>query len=49
MFGLIAGLSSCAALVGGIILSLSKQWLSMYGKDESFVKKAEPHGQVICN
>ena len=42
-FGLIAGLSSCAALVGGIILSLSKQWLSLYGNDESFVKKTEPH------
>ena len=25
-FGLIAGISSCAALVGGIILSMSKQW-----------------------
>jgi len=26
VFGLIAGISSCAALVGGIILSMSKQW-----------------------
>lgn len=26
LFGLIAGFSSCAALVGGIILSMSKQW-----------------------
>lgn len=43
LFGLLAGLSSCAALVGGIILSLSKQWLSMYSKDDSSVKKAEPH------
>ncbi|MBM6691390.1 hypothetical protein H9X75_10165, partial [Fusobacterium mortiferum] len=29
-FGLLAGLSSCAALVGGIVLSMSKQWLLMY-------------------
>ena len=26
LFGLLAGFSSCAALVGGIILSVSKQW-----------------------
>lgn len=26
VFGLIAGVSSCAALVGGLLLSLSKQW-----------------------
>jgi len=26
VFGLLAGISSCAALVGGIILSMSKQW-----------------------
>ena len=26
VFGIIAGISSCAALVGGIILSMSKQW-----------------------
>jgi sulfite exporter TauE/SafE/copper chaperone CopZ len=26
LFGLLAGISTCAALVGGIILSLSKQW-----------------------
>ena len=26
IFGLLAGLSSCAALVGGIVLSMSKQW-----------------------
>ncbi len=29
-FGLLAGLSSCAALVGGIILSMSKQWSRLY-------------------
>lgn len=34
LFGLIAGVSSCAALVGGLVLSMSKQWLST---------KSEPH------
>lgn len=43
LFGLLAGLSSCAALVGGIILSLSKQWLSQYGQRDSFLRKSEPH------
>jgi len=43
LFGLLAGLSSCAALVGGIILSLSKQWLSIYHKNDSVLKKSEPH------
>jgi sulfite exporter TauE/SafE/copper chaperone CopZ len=31
IFGLVAGLSSCAALVGGLLLSLSKQWNNLYG------------------
>jgi len=43
LFGLLAGLSSCAALVGGIILSLNKQWLSLYNDNDSTFKKAEPH------
>lgn len=43
LFGLLAGISSCAALVGGIILSLSKQWLSKYNDNDSTLKKAEPH------
>ena len=30
-FGLIAGFSSCAALVGGLLLSLSKKWNDVYG------------------
>jgi sulfite exporter TauE/SafE/copper chaperone CopZ len=42
-FGIIAGLSSCAALVGGIVLSMSKQWLQMYNKEQSTAKKLEPH------
>lgn len=52
LFGLLAGVSSCAALVGGIVLSMSKQWMSRYCDDDSFEKKAEPHilfniGRVI--
>jgi len=42
-FGLLAGLSSCAALVGGIVLSMSKQWSDMHGVDDSILKKSEPH------
>ena len=30
IFGLLAGLSSCAALVGGLLLSLSGQWNALY-------------------
>lgn len=30
LFGLVASLSSCAALVGGILLSLSGQWHALY-------------------
>lgn len=43
LFGLLAGVSSCAALVGGIVLSMSKQWMSQYCDDDSLTKKAEPH------
>ncbi|MFH1036548.1 MAG: sulfite exporter TauE/SafE family protein [Patescibacteria group bacterium] len=43
-FGLVAGLSSCAALVGGLILSMSKQWDDLYSKGEhSFSRKMQPH------
>src|SRR5690606_9353563 len=31
VLGVIASLSTCAALVGGLLLSLSKQWNSLYG------------------
>jgi sulfite exporter TauE/SafE len=43
VFGIIAGISSCAALVGGIILSISKQWGELYLDDDSFWKKIQPH------
>ena len=39
-FGLLAGFSSCAALVGGLILSMSKQWSEVYNEGE---KSAIPH------
>jgi sulfite exporter TauE/SafE len=42
-FGLLAGLSSCAALVGGIVLSLSKQWKEMYSKEHGTYQKLQPH------
>ena len=51
-FGLLAGVSSCAALVGGIILSMSKQWNSLYLPEQPTSKKLQPHimfnaGRVI--
>jgi uncharacterized protein len=51
-FGLLAGVSSCAALVGGIVLSMSKQWQNLYSEDQSTSKKLQPHimfntGRVI--
>ncbi|MCX6722895.1 MAG: sulfite exporter TauE/SafE family protein [Candidatus Staskawiczbacteria bacterium] len=42
-FGILAGLSSCAALVGGIVLSMSKQWNSLYTENASTSKKLQPH------
>lgn len=42
-FGLLAGLSSCAALVGGIVLSMSKQWQVLYVREQSSTKKLQPH------
>jgi uncharacterized protein len=43
VFGVLAGLSSCAALVGGMVLSLARQWLAAYPANASFAQKAEPH------
>jgi sulfite exporter TauE/SafE/copper chaperone CopZ len=42
-FGILAGLSSCAALVGGIVLSMSKQWQELYATEKSTYKKFQPH------
>ncbi|MFA4891604.1 MAG: sulfite exporter TauE/SafE family protein [Candidatus Gracilibacteria bacterium] len=41
--GLIAGISSCAALVGGIILSMSKQWSELYSSGDSMWQRIQPH------
>ncbi|MBU1130424.1 sulfite exporter TauE/SafE family protein, partial [Patescibacteria group bacterium] len=43
MFGLMAGISSCATLVGGIILSMSKQWSQLYSDTDPFWEKIQPH------
>lgn len=40
--GIVAGISSCAALVGGMLLSMSKQWNDMY-IGESQGQRAIPH------
>lgn len=44
LFGLIAGLSTCAALVGSLVLALSTQWRSSDGTSpSSFGEKIRPH------
>jgi len=42
-FGVLAGVSSCAALIGGIVLSMSKQWLGLYSNKDSVYRKLQPH------
>lgn len=41
--GLVAGFSTCAALVGGVILSMSRQWSANYSQRDSIVQQATPH------
>jgi len=41
--GLIAGVSSCAALVGGLLLSMAKQWSEIYSKSSSTSVKLQPY------
>jgi len=43
VLGILAGLSTCAALVGGIILSMSKQWSELYSVGDSTGRKLQPH------
>jgi uncharacterized protein len=43
IFGLLASVSSCAALVGGIILSMSKQWTPPAGAEHNTWSKLSPH------
>lgn len=41
--GVLAGVSSCAALVGGIVLSMSKQWQGLYSRGQGAFEKFQPH------
>lgn len=43
LFGLLAGVSSCAALVGGMVLSMSKQWGELYSSERTIYRKLQPH------
>lgn len=43
IFGIVAGVSSCVALVGGLILSMSKQWIELYAENDSTWKKLQPN------
>ena len=43
LFGILAGLSTCAALVGGLVLSMSKQWNEVYADKNTAIQKATPH------
>ncbi|MCA9392066.1 sulfite exporter TauE/SafE family protein [candidate division WWE3 bacterium] len=43
LFGLVAGASTCAALVGGVLLSLSKSWNKIYASQGSRLSAAVPH------
>jgi len=51
--GIIAGISSCAALVGGLVLSMSKQWSGIYADKKSTFQRIQPHimfnaGRILC-
>jgi sulfite exporter TauE/SafE/copper chaperone CopZ len=53
IFGVIAGLSTCSALVGGLVLSMSKQWAQLHGNQETFLNTLQPHllfngGRIIA-
>jgi sulfite exporter TauE/SafE/copper chaperone CopZ len=41
LLGLVAGVSSCAALVGGLLMSMTKQWHEIYIDDDK--QKVMPH------
>lgn len=42
-FGLVAGFSTCAALTGGIVLSMSRQWNALYGQEATTTQRLQPH------
>lgn len=43
VLGVVAGLSSCAALIGGLLLSMTKQWNELYIDADTKMEKAQPH------
>ena len=43
VLGIVAGVSSCAALIGGLLLSMTKQWNELYIDKESKLEKSQPH------
>lgn len=43
VLGVVAGLSSCAALVGGLLLVMTKQWNDLYITDKTNKLKFQPH------
>ena len=43
LLGVVAGLSSCAALIGGLLLSMIKQWNELYIDEDSSFSKSQPH------
>lgn len=44
VFGLVAGASTCAALVGGVLLSLSKTWNEAFKTTDNKFSALLPHG-----
>jgi sulfite exporter TauE/SafE/copper chaperone CopZ len=43
VLGVVAGISSCAALIGGLLLSMVKQWHELYIDSDSVLERAQPH------
>ncbi len=43
VLGVVAGLSSCAALVGSLLLVMTKQWNDLYLGESSKTSKYQPH------
>ncbi|NTV01525.1 MAG: hypothetical protein HGB04_01885 [Chlorobiaceae bacterium] len=43
LFGVIAGMSTCAALVGGLVLALSARWGTRLDRDATMPDKLRPH------
>jgi sulfite exporter TauE/SafE/copper chaperone CopZ len=43
ILGVVAGLSSCAALIGGILMSLTRHWQTVPDFTGSFSKRLKPH------